>query len=317
MMIKKLLIIGLLLIPVRTHGANLTSATCSAHPIDTGCVDYTIGGQGSAAVQITGTWAGTITFRGSLDNTTFVSLKGTSVADVTSVPVTTTTANGTFQFAVSGLSVIRIIFTSYSSGTAVVTFRSTLAASKSVGIGGGIGSVTSIATTSPIGGGTITSTGTITCTTCLTTTALGTGVQTALGINVGSAGAPVLFNGAGGTPSSLVLTNASGSVVLTQATARLVANGATPAVTNTSANSCGTSPATIVGNDNASKVTVGATAGTSCTVTFAVPFSAEPSCNVTNETTANLVRATSTVTAVVVAGTMVAGDVLAVACVGR
>lgn len=38
----------------------------------------------------------------------------------------------------------------------------------------------------------------------------GTGVQTALGVNVGSAGAPVLFNGTGGTPSSLTLTNATG-----------------------------------------------------------------------------------------------------------
>lgn len=39
---------------------------------------------------------------------------------------------------------------------------------------------------------------------------LGTGVETALGLNIGSAGAPVLFNGAGGTPSSLTLTNATG-----------------------------------------------------------------------------------------------------------
>jgi hypothetical protein len=38
----------------------------------------------------------------------------------------------------------------------------------------------------------------------------GTGVATALGVNVGSAGAMVLFNGAGGTPSSLTLTNALG-----------------------------------------------------------------------------------------------------------
>ena len=37
----------------------------------------------------------------------------------------------------------------------------------------------------------------------------GTGVGTALAVNVGSAGAPVLFNGAGGTPSSMTLTNAS------------------------------------------------------------------------------------------------------------
>ena len=40
-------------------------------------------------------------------------------------------------------------------------------------------------------------------------TGLGTGIATALGVNVGSAGAPVLFNGAGGTPSSLNLSNAT------------------------------------------------------------------------------------------------------------
>lgn len=41
-------------------------------------------------------------------------------------------------------------------------------------------------------------------------TGFGTGIGAALGVNVGSAGAPVLFNGAGGTPSSITLTNASG-----------------------------------------------------------------------------------------------------------
>lgn len=38
----------------------------------------------------------------------------------------------------------------------------------------------------------------------------GTGIASALAANVGSAGAPVVFNGAGGTPSSLTLTNATG-----------------------------------------------------------------------------------------------------------
>lgn len=38
----------------------------------------------------------------------------------------------------------------------------------------------------------------------------GTGVATALGINIGSAGAFTTFNGAHGTPSSIVLTNATG-----------------------------------------------------------------------------------------------------------
>lgn len=44
----------------------------------------------------------------------------------------------------------------------------------------------------------------------LQTTSLGTGVLAALGIAIGSAGAPVLFGGAGGTPTSLTLTNATG-----------------------------------------------------------------------------------------------------------
>lgn len=39
---------------------------------------------------------------------------------------------------------------------------------------------------------------------------LGTGIAAMLADNVGSAGAPVAFNGGGGTPSSLTLTNASG-----------------------------------------------------------------------------------------------------------
>lgn len=55
---------------------------------------------------------------------------------------------------------------------------------------------------------------------------LGTGIATALAVNTGSAGAPMLFNGAGGTPSSIVLTNASG-------TASININGTVGATTPT------------------------------------------------------------------------------------
>lgn len=52
-------------------------------------------------------------------------------------------------------------------------------------------------------------------------TGAGTGVLTALGVNIGSAGAPVLFNGAGGTPSSLTLTNGTGLPLSTGVTGDL------------------------------------------------------------------------------------------------
>ncbi len=45
------------------------------------------------------------------------------------------------------------------------------------------------------------------------TITFGTNVQAALGNTIGTAGAPVLFNGAGGIPSSLTLTNATGYAV--------------------------------------------------------------------------------------------------------
>ena len=69
-------------------------------------------------------------------------------------------------------------------------------------------------------------------------TGLGTGIATALGVNTGSAGAPVLFDGAGGTPSSVTLTNASGTAAnLTagQATAALGLKTATTTVSVSSA----------------------------------------------------------------------------------
>lgn len=65
--------------------------------------------------------------------------------------------------------------------------------------------------------------------------AFGTGVATALGINVGSAGAFVTFNGAGGTPSSLTLTNATG-LPIASGVSGLGANVATFLTTPSSAN---------------------------------------------------------------------------------
>jgi len=67
------------------------------------------------------------------------------------------------------------------------------------------------------------------------TITFGTGVQTALGVNIGSAGAPVLFNGAGGTPSSLTGTNITG-VPISTGISGLGSNVATFLATASSAN---------------------------------------------------------------------------------
>jgi hypothetical protein len=60
----------------------------------------------------------------------------------------------------------------------------------------------------------------------------GAGIATALGVNIGTAGAPVVLGGAGGTPSAISLTNATGLPLATGTTGILpVASGGTGTAT--------------------------------------------------------------------------------------
>lgn len=68
--------------------------------------------------------------------------------------------------------------------------------------------------------------------------------------------------------------------------------------------------------DSAGKVSITNTGGSTVTLTFATAFPNAPACSVVNETTANLARATSTTTTVVLAGVTVNGDKYAYQCIG-
>lgn len=88
------------------------------------------------------------------------------------------------------------------------------------------------------------------------TTATGTGVLTALGVNVGSAGAVVTFNGALGTPSSGTVTNLTG-------TASININGTVGATTPTT----GAFTTTVVSTSETTPLVIGGTAA-SATLTL-------------------------------------------------
>lgn len=94
---------------------------------------------------------------------------------------------------------------------------------------------------------------------------LGTGIATALAVNTGSTGAPVLFNGALGTPTSGTLSSCSGLPAATG-----IANGALPSgVTINNANWSGT--ALSVTNGGTGTSSPGLVAGTNITITGTWP----------------------------------------------
>lgn len=84
-------------------------------------------GDGSAkfasriAVQITGTWVGTIEFRCNVDGATDVTINAQK-PDATS-GATTTTGNGVFLIDATGLTDVKAVSTAWTSGTATLTWR--------------------------------------------------------------------------------------------------------------------------------------------------------------------------------------------------
>jgi hypothetical protein len=111
--------------------ATLTSATCPG----SGCVLLSVTGVGGAAVQITGTYSGTLSFEGSVDGVTFTALNLTPIASTT--PATSTTSTGVWSGGVGGLTVVRVRMSSYASGSAFVTIQAAPTSARGGGGGGG------------------------------------------------------------------------------------------------------------------------------------------------------------------------------------
>lgn len=90
------------------------SIAANGQAVIAGCI-----GAGSAAVQVTGTWTGTISFKVSVDGVNFVAIN--ALPPTSSSAVTTTTSNGVWTIQLGGYSQVQVIATAAWTGTAVVT----------------------------------------------------------------------------------------------------------------------------------------------------------------------------------------------------
>jgi len=100
-----------------SFAADITTDTCPG----AGCTDIVTEGNSFVAIQITGTWAGTITFSSTIDGDNFVTTLVTPIGSATGA--TTTTGNGIWTLELKGVRAIRVAFTTFSSGTATVVAR--------------------------------------------------------------------------------------------------------------------------------------------------------------------------------------------------
>lgn len=151
------------------------------------------------------------------------------------------------------------------------------------------------------------------------------GFNTALGVQTGNnltTGSNNIVIGNGIALSSASVSNTAiygpTSIVSSTVNGSLILNSATPAVANVGADSCGTTAATIAGNNNIGDVTVGATAGSQCRLTFTVTAPNGWNCSANDTTTAVLVRASPVdTTHADLLGTFTAGDVVSYQCFAR
>lgn len=99
------------------YAADISTTTCPG----AGCTVINTEGGAHLAIQITGTFVGTITFSSTVDGTTFVTTQVIPVGSAT--PVSTATAGGIWTLELNGIKGVRVAFTAFTDGKAVVTSR--------------------------------------------------------------------------------------------------------------------------------------------------------------------------------------------------
>lgn len=79
---------------------------------------------GEVAVQLTGTWSGTVTFEATVDGTNWVSLQLNPTTALAAASLTATaTANGVWVGKTFGVAGVRASFSTATSGTVAITLR--------------------------------------------------------------------------------------------------------------------------------------------------------------------------------------------------
>ncbi len=100
-------------------------------------VTIDVGGYGSVAIQLSGTWTATVGFDGTVDGTNWVDLQVVPSASTTAV--LTAAANGLWYVNVGGLNQIRAFADAHSSGTVDVDLQANIASGKGVVAAGAAG----------------------------------------------------------------------------------------------------------------------------------------------------------------------------------
>lgn len=105
----------------KVASASLTAAsTGCTNAVDTGVSGLVTKGLSTAALNISGTWTGTVTFKGSIDGSNYVAIKGYPQSGAAAA--LTTTANGNWFFRVAGYAHVCAYFSTASSGTVVAAW---------------------------------------------------------------------------------------------------------------------------------------------------------------------------------------------------